>query len=462
MTMNDGSDVTVRLGAYVAGASAQWSAEAMAGTRRAFVDTMACMLAGSGDPSVAAVNASFAAWTAEGTASVAGGGRLPPPWAALVNGTAAHALDYDDVLEVAQAHVSAVLVPALLALGEDRDATGAALLDAFIVGFEVMARLGRAVNNDHYLRGWHTTLSLGAPAAAAACARLLRLDARRAAAAIAASVSFSGGPKCQFGTMMKPIHAGMAAQAGILAAAWAEAGVTAADEAFAGLWRFADLFHAPQPAPFDDALRGLGGEPAIETNGIWTKPYPCCASTHRAYDALRAVLDVYPVDADQVSDLEALVSEVARRNLMYERPRDAMQGRFSMNHVLALGLVDRKLSISSFTPEAIAREDIRSVWPRIRVTLHPDLAMGNPHIEDRASVKLTVTDGRVLEATVTAPYGHPTRPIGDDDLAAKFIDCAGFAMPPQEAENACRTVFALPDIGARALCNLLRKPNRGE
>ena len=256
-----------------------WSEEAERRAASAFVDTVACMLAGADDPAPRAACAGVARWGAGG-ATVAGTPHwLAAPWAALVNGTAAHALDYDDILEISNAHVSAVLVPALLALGQERDADGAACVDAFIVGVEVLARLGEALNTAHYFKGWHTTSTLGAPAAAAACARLLRLDVARTTAALSLATSLSSGSKRQFGTMAKPLHAGLAAKNGIMAAALAEAGVTAAADAYEGARGFADLFAGVPRERLEAAVADFGVPPALERHGLWQKVYPAAAAS---------------------------------------------------------------------------------------------------------------------------------------------------------------------------------------
>lgn len=195
---------------WIAEAPRAWSENALRRAEAAFVDTVACMLVGADDVAARRVRAATAPWgMGVGAATIFGTPeRQAAPWAALANGTAAHALDYDDVLEIANAHVSAVLVPAILALGEERQASGEACLDALIVGVEIMARLGEAMNMTHYFLGWHTTLTLGSIAAAASAARLLELDAARASAAISAATSMASGSKRQFGTMTKPVHAG--------------------------------------------------------------------------------------------------------------------------------------------------------------------------------------------------------------------------------------------------------------
>ena len=247
------------------------------------------MLAGAGDDAPRAAYDAVSRWGAGGAVVAGTPNRLAAPWAALVNGTAAHALDYDDVLEISNAHVSAVLVPALLALGEERGADGAACVDAFIVGVEVMARLGEALNMTHYFKGWHTTSTLGAPAAAAACARLLRLDAAKATAALSLATSFASGAKRQFGTMTKPLHAGLAAKNGITAAVLAESGVTAATDAYEGERGFVALFAGVPCERLEAAVADFDGPPAIERHGLWQKYYPCCASAHRPLDALLAL-----------------------------------------------------------------------------------------------------------------------------------------------------------------------------
>ena len=313
---------TLRLGRWVAEAPRDWSDEAGRRAASAFVDTAACMLAGADDAAPRAAYDAMSRWGTGGGAIVAGTPyRLPAPWAALVNGTAAHALDYDDILEISNAHVSAVLVPALLALGEERGADGEAFADAFIVGVEVMARLGEAVNMTHYFKGWHTTSTLGAPAAAAACARLLGLDAARTTAALSLASSLASGAKRQFGTMAKPLHAGLAAKNGVMAAALAESGVTAAADAYEGERGFVDLFAGVPRERLEAALATLDGPPAIERYGLWQKVYPCCGSVHRPLDALLALQAEDGVEPESVAEIDALLPEISVQNLPYPRSR---------------------------------------------------------------------------------------------------------------------------------------------
>ena len=429
---------TLRLGAWVAEAPRAWSEEALRRAGGAFVDTAACMLAGADDAAPRAAYAGVARWGAGGATVAGTPHRLAAPWAALVNGTAAHALDYDDILEISNAHVSAALVPALLALGQERDADGAACVDAFIVGVEVMARLGEALNMTHYFKGWHTTSTLGAPAAAAACARLLRLDAARTTAALSLATSLASGAKRQFGTMTKPLHAGLAAKNGIMAAALAESGVTAAADAYEGARGFVDLFAGVPRERLEAAVADFGGPPAIERYGLWQKVYPCCGSVHRPLDALLDMRGDDGLRPQAVAEIDAVVPEIETHNLPYAAPTDAMQARFSLPYLLASALVDGRLALDAFTADALVRPGVRTLIPRIRMRPDPTQP-GDVNVDAeplRATVTVRLAGGDERSRTVQEPRGHPCRPLGRDALHAKFVDCAARVLPAAKHDEA--------------------------
>ena len=429
---------TLRLGAWVADAPRAWSEEAGRRAGSAFVDTVACMLAGADDEAPRRAHAGVARWGAGGATVAGTPHRLAAPWAALVNGTAAHALDYDDVLEISNAHVSAVLVPALLALGEEREADGGSCVDAFIVGVEVMARLGEALNMTHYFRGWHTTSTLGAPAAAAACARLLGLDAAKATHALSLATSLASGAKRQFGTMAKPLHAGLAAKNGIVAAVLAEAGVSAAADAYEGERGFVDLFAGVPRERLEAAFADFDGPPAIERQGLWQKFYPCCASAHRPLDALLALCAEAAVEPQTVAEIDALLPEIAVQNLPYQRPADAMQARFSLPYLLASALTDGRLVLDAFGGEALARPGVRALLPRVTMRPDPDQP-GDVNVDavpQRATVTVRLAGGAERARTIHEPRGHPRAPLGRDALHAKFVDCASRALPAAAHDEA--------------------------
>ena len=442
---------TLRLGRWVAEAPRGWSAEAERRASDAFVDTAACMLAGADDAAPRAAYDAVARWGGGGAAVVGTPHRLPAPWAALVNGTAAHALDYDDIIEISNAHVSAALVPALLALGEERGADGGSCADAFIVGVEVMARLGEALNMTHYFKGWHTTSTLGAPAAAAACARLLGLDAARATAALSLATSLASGAKRQFGAMAKPLHAGLAAKNGIMAAVLAESGLSAAADAYEGERGFVDLFAGVPRERLEAAVAEWNGPPAIERYGLWQKAYPCCGSIHRPLDALLAMRGDGELRPQAVAGIDALLPEIAVQNLPYDAPTDAMQARFSLPYALASALVDGGLALDAFSGDALARPAVRALLPRVRMRADPDQP-GDANVDEmplQATVTLRLADGSERSRTVREPRGHPCRPLGRDALRAKFVDCAARALPAAGHDAAFEAVSGL--VAARSL-----------
>ncbi|RAI02092.1 hypothetical protein DLJ53_12015 [Acuticoccus sediminis] len=427
---------TRRIAEWAATAPRTWSADALRTAHRAFVDTLGVTLAGQAEEVSTRLLAATAAWGDGAIAILGRSATRPAPWAALVNGAAAHALDFDDVLDPAMAHPSAPLVPALLALGEETGATWGDVLDAYIVGFEVMARLGEAMNLSHYHRGWHTTLSLGSPACAVAAARLLGLDVERTHAAFSAATSMAGGSKQQFGAMMKPVHSGLAAKNGLVAARFAEAGITAAGEIVDGPWGMVAMM--AEGAAGSAAMGPLGAPPAIEEHGVWAKRYPSCASTHRPADALLA-LKAEGLTAGNVESIVALVSPAAQANLRYRIPEDPSQARFSLGYCAAAALIDGDLTLASFAPAAIARADVRALAERVGMDIHPDLAGSRPvaDVTERTTVIVTTRGGATLRKDVGDPRGHPRRPLTDAELTEKFLTCAaagGIAHPQAALE----------------------------
>ena len=425
---------TARLAAWCATTPHSWPEPAREAVRRAFVDTIATILAGRHEPCTVAAREAVAQW-GTGPCFTAGGTRLAAPWAALVNGTAAHALDYDDVQEPALNHPSAGLVPALLALAEATGKSADACIDAYIVGFEVMARLGAAMNQIHYQRGWHTTLSLGSPAIAAACARMMGLDAEKTAMAISLATSMAGGSKRQFGTMAKPLHAGLAAKNGLVAAQLAASGLEAIAEPLDGRWGYQEMMAGETAPGLAYLVADLGGDCAVLRHGIWAKYYPCCASTHRPVDALLS-LKLRP---EEVIRVETLVSEIAVANLRYRVPASVAEARFSLPYCLAAALHDGPLTPRSFTPEAIARPQVLDVLNRTEMQLDPAQPASRAIADavETGIVRVFLKDGSVREARSVTPHGHPRDPLTSTELGNKFLACAeAGGMAPQTADEA--------------------------
>ncbi|MBZ5560700.1 MAG: MmgE/PrpD family protein, partial [Acidobacteriia bacterium] len=354
--------------------------------------------------------------------------------AALANGTAAHALDYDDMCFVSLAHPSAPLVAAAWAVADLCGANGRALLDAYVVGFEIEGRLGRAMNPRHYQRGWHCTSTIGTIGAAAAAARLLGLDETRAGHALAIAASEASGLKENFGTMAKPLHAGLAARNAVLAAQLARAGLTASPAAIEGPQGLLAAMDSERPAlaPFTDDL-GIRWE--ILDTGVTVKLYPSCAGTHPPLDALLDLRRAERFTAADVDRVEIGVDAITPTILLYDRPSSGLEGKFSMPFCAAAALVDGRVGIDTFDDGRLRDPKITEVQSRVTMRVDATLDASAPALT-QARVTVTLKNGRVLSAAANGARGYPERPASDDALAAKFLACATRAMPEPAARNA--------------------------
>jgi 2-methylcitrate dehydratase PrpD len=426
------SNPVLAYGAWLAETPADWPGEAWQAARRAFVDTIAVTIPGAREPVTAKVLATVRPWS---------GDRLPAPWAALVFGTAAHALDFDDNFDPAKAHASAVLVPAILALAEAEGASGRQCLEAYIAGLQILGRVGQGVNPVHRNRGWHATATVGAIGAAAACARLLSLDVQAAAHAVSLATSMAAGFMSQFGTMAKPLHAGLAAKSGILAASLARSGLDAGLATLDGPTGMNRLMVGPDYEHLRETLTHVEhgqnlrfetekvGEPLLLlSSGLKLKRFPNCASAHRAMDGLAELIETHGFTAADIAEIRVRAPVTHLNNLMYTDPQDALQAKFSLEYGLACLAVTGNCTLADFTGEAAMRPEIRALYQRIhRVPV--DKAEG----EFPTEVEVRLTDGRVLETAVPWPAGSLARPFTEAELWAKFEGCAAPVLPPERA-----------------------------
>ena len=299
--------------------------------------------------------------------------------AALANGTAAHALDYDDMCFVSLAHPSAPLVAAALAAAETAGASGRALLDAYVVGFELEGRLGRAMNPRHYQRGWHCTSTLGTIGAAAAASRLLGLDAAAAGHALAIAASEASGLKENFGTMVKPLHAGLAARNGVVAALLAQAGMTASGAAIDGPQGFLRAMDSEQPS-LDAFAADLGSRWEIVDTGITVKLYPSCAGTHPTLDALLDLRRQHGFAAPDVDAIEIGVDPIVPTILLYDRPSSGLEGKFSMPFCAAAAVVRGQVGIDTFDTPSLRDPAIVAMQSRVTMRVDDTLDASAPSL----------------------------------------------------------------------------------
>ena len=320
-------------------AKSRWEdcpAPAVAAATRAILDCLGVMLAGSQEPSARILQAVSLAEGGSPLCTVVGTGRRTGAvWAALCNGTAAHALDFDDTNFVLLGHPSAPVLAAALAAGELALADGPALLHAFLLGFEVETTLAAAINPAHYEHGWHATSTLGTVGAAAAAARLLGLDTTQIRTALAVAASQSSGLKENFGTMTKPFHAGHAARSGVLAALLAREGWTASEHALEGPQGFFRVLGAGILRP--EALDSLGAPWKIVSSGVAVKPYPSCACTHSIIDGALELRRAHGIRPDDVAEVTVGVNAIVPRILIHSDPHTGLEAKFSAEFTVGRG-----------------------------------------------------------------------------------------------------------------------------
>ncbi|MEM1275538.1 MAG: MmgE/PrpD family protein [Pseudomonadota bacterium] len=414
----------------------------------AVLDTLGCILLGRDTPVQKAALKACTHW-GPGPVPIPGTDTcLPAPWAALVLGATAHSYDLDDYTLIANDHPSAVLVPAVLsqAASMQDDVSGAALLDAYLIGLEVIFRAGEAVNMGHYNRGWHTTSTLDSLGATAAVARLTRLTEEATAAALSLTTSMGSGFVSQFGTMAKPLHAGISAKAGILSCALASAGATASVHALDGPVSLSTIMTPPDVPGFDAALTGLGEVWGLDRFGLGAKLYPSCGYTHRAIDgALELHQRLADVGPEEISSVTLSLPDFHLAILPYGVPNTPDEALFSAPWCAAVALVTGACTSADFTPDAIARTEIRALAARTTALARSPL---NPAINldpaDPDVVTVALSDGRLETARVDLWTGAPGRDLGRDGLIAKYTrNCAAAGMSPSQSHDLAETIFAL-------------------
>lgn len=433
--------------------------------REALQDTIACIIAGSVEQCTQKISL-VAQHAGQGKALAMGSGvRLPAPQAALVTGTAAHALDFDDNFGPAVTHASAVLAPALFALADEEGSSGIDVIDAYVVGLELQGRIGRLVNPSHYEKGWHATSTIGAIGTAGGCARLLKLSIQQTLAAMSNAFSMAAGSKSQFGSMMKPIHAGLAAHNAVLAARMAQAGISGNRVPITGHWGLADLYSEPQEAALRkaQALCGFGETLCIETEGLMPKRFPCCGAAHRTLDGLLELRKRHSLALEQVDRIEVFIPAFARANLRFDDPRDENEARFSLPYCGVRVLQTGRLTLRDLTPERVRDESIRPWLQRFDIQIKAgSVAEELSESATPAITRVLLKDDTMHEVRITMPRGVRRLPFTEEERYEKFSDCCRWAGRAEEAEYLFKTAGAiegLPQFGQ--LSRRLDKDLRG-
>jgi 2-methylcitrate dehydratase PrpD len=439
MTVATGN-LTAWMAEFVAAGSPPGGARERAAV--AVCDTVGVALAGAHEPAAQMVRAMVTA-DSRGPCRILGtGDRAGASEAALANGVATHALDYDDMCFVSLAHPSCALVPAALAAAELAGASGRALLDAYVVGFEVECRLGMVMNPRHYhARGWHCTSSIGTLGAAAAAARVLSLPATATAHALGIAASLACGLKENIGTMVKPLHAGVAARNGVMAARLAQHGFTASPHAIDGPQGYLTAMDSERPGPaLAEAIADLGARWEILETGISVKLYPSCAATHPPLDALLQLVRRHGFSAEDVDAIDVETDSMTPRLLIHARPETDLEAKFSMPFCAAAAIVFGHPTIDTFDVSRIHDPRVQQLIPR--VSLRADQAFDAAAPLSQARVTVRLRDGRTWTERADGARGYPGR-LTDEELATKFLGCAERHLSRAAADQALAALRAI-------------------
>lgn len=411
----------------------------------AITDCIGCMAAGRAEPLADKLLRGLpnAAGRAAGAATMAFSNRTAQPFeAAMYNGAVAHALDYDDSSHPAYAHPSAVLVPTLLAASRLRDFSGADAVAGYIVGLELFGKLARGLNNRHYENGWHATSTLGTIAAAGAAATVLRLPRAQILGALNLATTFASGLRVHFGTMTKPLHAGMAARNGLVAAQLAREEFGCSPEALHHPYGFAQVFNWGEGRYDLQAMGRPGTELELMTDyGVSLKAFPSCGATHPGIEA--AIRLHGWLQGRRIERVRIGVPALSFKPLIHHDPKTALQGKFSLEFCVAAGLLDGRVRIDTFTDARVNARDVVDLIAR--TTMEVDERVRDD-AEWATAVRVQAEGGEVRDELVPLAIGKVGRWFTEDQMRGKFMDCTGRCLPAPRAAGLFDTLRGMASL----------------
>ncbi|MBT3791612.1 MAG: MmgE/PrpD family protein [Rhodospirillales bacterium] len=431
--------------------------------KKHILDGLGLAIAGSSVESGKIVQAHLGGLGCSGSSLVIGTAmRTAPRFAAFANGVAIHAEDYDDTqLAVAKdrvygllTHPTAPALPAALAVAEQMDADGPALMLAYHLGVEVECKIAEAINPRHYQEGFHSTATCGTFAAAAGVAKLMGQSKEQVRQSLSIAGSQSAGLRENFGTMTKPFHAGRSSESGVVAAEFAANGWTATDiilEAPRGFFRAAG-------GGFDEtAIQNKLGHPwTFSEPGISIKPHPSGSLTHPGMTKMMELILEHDIRPEQVASVKVGTNQNMPNALIHHRPNDELQAKFSMEFCMAILLLERRGGLNEFTVDAVHRADVKAMIEKVDFGVHPE-AEAAGYDKMTTIIDITLVDGREITGRSDFGRGSPAFPMDYMAVADKFRECAEFArFPTKQAEAIVKQVTNLDGLGhVRELTDLL-------
>ena len=430
------------------------TAKSLALSRTAIIDTIAVSLAGIPEPCCQILLQTPGVADGPGPSLIFGTDRRTSALdAALINGVAAHALDYDDVNQAQSGHHSAPLVAPLFALGEMRQASGRQIIAAYIIGVETEIRIARAlnaVNFHHYDKGWHPTATLGTFGAAAAASHLLGLGRARTAKALALAASFASGIKANFGTMTKPMHVGQCARNGLFAALAAERGFESNPGALEHKQGFLNVYNGPGLYDSEAMFANWGAPWEIESDDNGLKQFACCGSTHPAISMMLRLVKEEGLKAEQAKKIEILAHRRRLPHTDNPDPKTPLEAKFSIQYTTARALADGAVRIADFEGDAFKDPRVQKLLHLTEARPHPEMPDDSPN-QFGAEVIVTTHDGRTLSRRIEQMVCRGGKnAMSNEELWEKFEDCGHRALPADMLAplfERLETLEAVADIG---------------
>ena len=422
--------------------------EAVRIAKNAIIDTVGVIVAGCNEPPVRVLHKTLGAGTNGEAALFLGRDRTSAPHAAWLNGAAGHVLDYDDF---ARGHPSVVLVPAILAEGEALNVSGADIVNAYVVGYEVWMDLVMREQGSYQTKGLHPTSLIAPLAAAAACAKLRRLDADQAAAALGLAAHQASGITIGHGTMAKSFQVGKAAYTGVLSARLAANGMRTAPQSLDHAQGF---LRAISPAGDVDiaSVPRFGEHWRIIEHGPNLKCYPVCYRVHRVVDATLG-LAKGALDPRDIQKVEVRLGKIDAMILANHEPMTGLAAKFSAEFAVAACLLAKQLTLAELTDQFVLRPEVQQLMRRVAVTTNENYDPDAPGFSLHDQVLVHLRNGQVIESErVKHAPGSVQRPITADALAKKFFECLRFGKPELDAP---RMLDALLRLEALKSCREL-------
>jgi len=389
----------------------------------------------------------------EETSVIGQGFRTSALNAALANGTAAHALDFDHSFTI-MGQPTAPVAPATFALGEALGASGRQIIEAYVAGFEVTAKLVHSLRDSAH-DGWHAPSTLGSFGAAAACSKLLGLDAAKTQMALGITASMASGIVANFGTMTKPLHVGLGARNGVLAAKLAGGGYTANPKAIEGGFGFYPVLHE-NTAIHEQAIEELGRSYALITDGLRIKPYPCGGLTHQVIDSVLEFRAKHGLTAEMIDRVDVDVVKHTFDRIVFRVPQTGIQGKFCMPYLVARAIIDGKIGLHIFTDSAVRDQNVLKLAERVQMNLDSNLkksdAAGRP-----CRVTVRLKNGQTFTREAQHAKGGPEHPMSEAELRDKFTECAREAIDASSAAKVLDYIESLESLSdIRPLCDFIR------